>query len=350
MRKESLSGTNLVQSPGVHRSRGVQREDVWEAADAVLQQGERPTIERVRHHLGSGSPNTVGPHLEQWFKQLGARIGAPDAFTTPHGVPDPVLQVAQRLWEIALVETRSDFDERLQAGLRASVDNVEAEKQRAELAVSAAGEATERASRLESALNEMGPLLSQAREDLAAQQGRLDEVRVSWASANERLKQEREEVMRGVTEIKQQLLSAVGRADAADRRVALELDRERTARARAERQAEMLQKSLEASQTSALAASEQMRQTQQASSDREDALKIHLATNAVALSEERQRVDDLRAVCAAKASEASAAHAQAEGLQGALNRLSKLVEEGMERKVKPERQRVTRALVPRKRI
>ena len=40
-------------------TRGVQEQDVWAAADAVLLQGERPTIERVLQHMGRGSPNTV---------------------------------------------------------------------------------------------------------------------------------------------------------------------------------------------------------------------------------------------------------------------------------------------------
>lgn len=52
-----------MQSKIVRGPRGVQMDDVWAAADAVLNQGERPTIERVRQQLGRGSPNTVGPML-----------------------------------------------------------------------------------------------------------------------------------------------------------------------------------------------------------------------------------------------------------------------------------------------
>lgn len=350
MQKRSLDVVDLEQRLALPRSRGVQRQDVWDAADAVLLRGDKPTIERVRQHLGSGSPNTVGPHLEQWFKQLGKRIQDPVAFAAPNSVPDPVLQVAQHLWETALAETRSDFEGRLQAGLMEAASAAEAEKERAELAVATAEEATTRAARLGNALDEMGPLLGQAREDLAVQQGRLDEVRGAWALANERLREEREEMAKNVSDIRQQLLSAVGRADAADRRVALELDRERTARARAERQAEALQKSLDASQAAALAANEHTRQTQQALSDLEDSLKAHLTTKGIELNEERQRVNDLRVECAAKTLEASAARAQTEGLQGALDRLSKVVEGGTQRSNKPERRRLAKIFVPRKKI
>ena len=350
MKKESLGGGDFEQSFALTRSRGVQRQDVWEAADAVLLQGGKPTIERVRQHLGSGSPNTVGPHLEQWFKHLGKRIQDPVAFTAPHGVPDPVLQVAQHLWQTALAQTRSDFEDRLQKGLKEAENAVEAEKERAELAFVTADEAISKATRLGEALDEMGPLFSQAREDLAAQQARLDEVRGAWALANEQLKKEREEMAMDVAEIKQQLLSAVDRADAADRRVALELDRERTARARAERQMEALQKSLSVSQAAALAASEHLRQTQQAQSEREDSLKVHLATKVKELNEERQRLTELRTEHAAKASEALAARAQTERLQDGLDRLSKLVESGTQPSLKPERRRLTKIFVPRKKV
>ena len=46
------------------RSRGIQEADVFTAADALLAEGKRPTIERVRLKIGRGSPNTVSPMLE----------------------------------------------------------------------------------------------------------------------------------------------------------------------------------------------------------------------------------------------------------------------------------------------
>ncbi|WP_368859848.1 DNA-binding protein, partial [Escherichia coli] len=43
---------------------GITEVDVWRASDALLLEGARPTIERVRQKIGRGSPNTVSPHLE----------------------------------------------------------------------------------------------------------------------------------------------------------------------------------------------------------------------------------------------------------------------------------------------
>jgi chromosome segregation ATPase len=56
-------------------TRGVQQEEVWAAADALIAAGERPTIERVRLKIGRGSPNTVSPMLEAWFATLAPRLG-----------------------------------------------------------------------------------------------------------------------------------------------------------------------------------------------------------------------------------------------------------------------------------
>lgn len=83
-------------------SRGIQYEDVAQAADALLQEGARPTIERIRLRLGRGSPNTVSPMLEQWFGGLGQRLGGtahPASFD--NAVPAPVMQAAQALWAAA---------------------------------------------------------------------------------------------------------------------------------------------------------------------------------------------------------------------------------------------------------
>ena len=126
-------------------SRGITENDVWIASDALLLEGARPTIERVRQKIGRGSPNTVSPYLDSWFKSLGARIKEPGKFLPSTDVPDPIVQVAKHLWETAQAETRRDFDARLTEAMAASVANVEAEKERAAVAEAAAFEASAKA-------------------------------------------------------------------------------------------------------------------------------------------------------------------------------------------------------------
>ncbi|MET1114191.1 MAG: DNA-binding protein [Comamonas sp.] len=95
-------------------TRGVQEADVWAAADALLAQGLRPTIERVRQQIGRGSPNTVSPMLESWFATLGQRLGVSQADKQQGGVPENVLRLAQELWESASQEAMDRAQNALQ--------------------------------------------------------------------------------------------------------------------------------------------------------------------------------------------------------------------------------------------
>lgn len=88
-------------------NRGIQQEDVWQAADALIAEGLRPTIERVRQKIGRGSPNTVSPLLDVWFSTLATRLGLGGA--KEEGVlPEPVQQAVSLLWETALLSARDE--------------------------------------------------------------------------------------------------------------------------------------------------------------------------------------------------------------------------------------------------
>lgn len=47
-------------------ARGITQEQVNSAIEQLLLSGERPTIERVRAALGTGSPNTLTRMLDVW--------------------------------------------------------------------------------------------------------------------------------------------------------------------------------------------------------------------------------------------------------------------------------------------
>jgi len=78
--------------------------DVDRAADALLREGERPTIEKVRLRIGRGSPNTINPLLDAWWSRLAARLDAGPAAL--HRLPEPVLLAAEGLWMQTLDEAR----------------------------------------------------------------------------------------------------------------------------------------------------------------------------------------------------------------------------------------------------
>jgi hypothetical protein len=56
------------------RSPRISPADVFQAADALLIEGYKPTIDRVRMRIGRGSPNTIQDHLEVWWAHLGSRL------------------------------------------------------------------------------------------------------------------------------------------------------------------------------------------------------------------------------------------------------------------------------------
>lgn len=302
-------------------ARGITQSDVWKACDALLLEGARPTIERVRQKLGTGSPNTVSPSLDTWFKHLGGRIKDPGAFAAPPALPDPVQQAAQHFWETALAQTRLDFDERLRDGLALAVTNVEAEKEKAAQAVAAAVEAAARAKGLHDELSEQAHLIEQLQQELAAERGRLEEIRAAMVAANVRMRELDTRSTAELTESKRQLAAAVERADGADRRVALELERERGARAKAERHAESLQRTLDTGR------------------DREKALEAQLSATAAALGLERLRLTELRSANDACVADALTARNQVTGLQASLDRLATLVETGTRRVTPAARKR-----------
>lgn len=83
-------------------AKGITEDQVHAAADALVVAGERPTVERIRAFLGSGSPNTAGRWLDTWWAGLGTRLTAQQSKLTLPEAPPEVTHLAGQLWEQAL--------------------------------------------------------------------------------------------------------------------------------------------------------------------------------------------------------------------------------------------------------
>ena len=83
-------------------ARGITEIDVHTAADALVAGGERPTVERIRGYLGTGSPNTVTRWLETWWQALGGRLDAQQACLSMPDAPEAVAALAGQWWGMAL--------------------------------------------------------------------------------------------------------------------------------------------------------------------------------------------------------------------------------------------------------
>ncbi|MDQ0008276.1 DNA repair exonuclease SbcCD ATPase subunit [Luteibacter jiangsuensis] len=84
--------------------KGITQEQVDAAADALVAAGERPTVDRIRTVLGTGSPNTVIRMLDHWRESLAKRmqelISLPD-------VPDEAGRAFVALWRLAVAHASS---------------------------------------------------------------------------------------------------------------------------------------------------------------------------------------------------------------------------------------------------
>ena len=102
-------------------ARGIQQDDVSNAADALIAEGSRPTIERVRQKIGRGSPNTVSPMLDAWFASLSGRLTGNQSVEAPDAIPYAVQEGMKKMWETALAIGREEAFQQV-AQIQASLE------------------------------------------------------------------------------------------------------------------------------------------------------------------------------------------------------------------------------------
>ena len=85
-------------------ARGITQEQVSAAADALVTAGERPTVEKIRAQLGTGSPNTVTRMLDTWRGALATRLS--QVLALPD-VPADVGQAFTEVWRLAIAQAGS---------------------------------------------------------------------------------------------------------------------------------------------------------------------------------------------------------------------------------------------------
>jgi len=153
-----------VPSGATSGSRGISSGDVERAADSLLREGRRPTIEKVRARIGRGSPNTINPLLDAWWQRLAGRLDAGPAAL--HRLPEAVAHAAEALWLQSLADARRRVQAESDSSRKAlAVDRREIDVQSHVLAVREAelrariAEAERRARQLETEVEALTTLL-----------------------------------------------------------------------------------------------------------------------------------------------------------------------------------------------
>lgn len=183
----------MSDAPKPYGSRGgVTYGDVSEAADALFRARERPTVEKIRAKIGGGSPNTVGPLLDQWWSTAADRLDAgPAAF---HRLPESVAHICEALWLQALDEGRSHAArEQHSAGAKLAADQQQVEL-RSHVLTLREGELESRLkdrerdkAALEEQLKVLTPLLRQEQATREAQARRIADLETQLEAHRRRL-------------------------------------------------------------------------------------------------------------------------------------------------------------------
>ena len=256
-------------------SRGVQQHQVDGAADELLAQGQRPTIEKVRLHLGHGSPNTIAPMLEIWFAGLGKRVrGLAGSQGWGDQLPDWLLQAAETLWTKAQAEASAQADTALHA-------EREALKQREADLSEQAQALTQREAVMQARLQAQEQALGEARAQNSTLQQRLEQAELEAQGQHQhllglqedlRLLRERRHADEDRHQAELKTLNddrrkTEERADSAATRAGLEIDRARqeakTERATRQRLEKLLEEQREAHQAALAQAQQQASELQQ---------------------------------------------------------------------------------------
>jgi len=215
------------------RAPRIAQTDVFRAADELLLEGHRPTIDRVRMRLGRGSPNTINDHLDAWWARLGARLRDVPGREFPQ-LPERVAASLQQLWNDAL--------EGAQEALKSAADTRQrdlAERERALRMRQAQQEEAERvAEARRTALEESLVLVRSQLTDAARRNESLDQSLQERDSALVLWRERVEKLETAAGELSQKLdaerathiaerSKLESRHDAAERRWLAEVDRAR---------------------------------------------------------------------------------------------------------------------------
>ena len=224
-----------MQSVAPKSSRGVQESDVWAAADALLAEGQKPTIEKVRLHMGRGSPNTVAPMLDAWFSTLGARLGLnQQTQDLRNAVPTEVLEAAQALWGQALQHAQEvavqtlEAREQAAADVQAKLDALQLKLQQREEGLLQQKNAMDAALKLAQAQREdLSRRLDEMQQQLTERDQRLEKMRAESTEqrkAQEALREQQSKALEAAAQERQRLSEQF---TGNERRMLADLDRSR---------------------------------------------------------------------------------------------------------------------------
>jgi colicin import membrane protein len=179
---------------------GITYDQVASVADAIIGEGQQPTINAVRDRIGTGSPNTIHKHLTAW------RAARPQATVAAPELPASLTTAIATEIERAAASARAEIENKL---VQAQAEAVELssvgealEAERDELFEQVAELTTERDTLAGKAEQQAADIKTQAerieREQQAAETARVDlaKAQLKVESGTERLVEQASEIER----------------------------------------------------------------------------------------------------------------------------------------------------------
>ena len=287
---------------------GVTFEQVAAVADAIIGEGQQPTINAVRDRIGTGSPNTIHKHLTVW------RAARPQATAAAPELPASLTTAIATEIERAAANARSEVENKLVQAQAEAVELANAgetlEAEREELIEQVAELTTERDTLAGKAEQQAADIKAQA-ERIEREQQAAEGARVDLAKAQLKIESGAERLAEQIAEIA---------------RLRTVLDSESKARIAAEQQAAVLSARLESMTeraTKAESRAEQVeKQSQQLGQDINTA-RNQVQTQQAELSTAARELEEGRTQLKEARTEAKKATEEAAELRGQLTALMK---------------------------
>lgn len=286
---------------------GITYEQVAAAADAIIGEGQQPTINAVRDRIGTGSPNTVHKHLTAW------RATRPQAAVAAPELPASLTSAIAAEIEKAAASARAEVESKLVQSQQEAAELANAgeslEIERDELLEQVAELTTERDTLAGKAEQQAADIKAQA-ERIEREQQAAEAARVDLAKAQLKIEAGAERLGEQAAEIE---------------RLRAALDSESKARILSEQQAAVLAAKLESMTeraTKAEARAEMAEKQSQQSVQELNSARNQAQAQQIALDTAAREIEDMRRQIKDVRSEAKRAGEEAAELRGQLTTLT----------------------------
>jgi len=282
---------------------GITYEQVAAAADAIIGEGQQPTINAVRDRIGTGSPNTVHRHLTAW------RAARPQATVAAPELPASLTTAIAAEIERAAASARAEVESKL----------VQSQAEAAELANAGESLETERDELLEQVAE-----LTTERDTLA---GKADQQAADIKAQAERIEREQQAAEAARVDLAKAQLKIessterLGEQTAEIERLRVTLDLESKARIASEQQAAVLSAKLDSMTdraTKAEARKELAEKQSQQSAQELNSARNQVQAQQIALDTAAREIEDVRRQIKDVRAEAKKAGEEAAELRGKL--------------------------------